>query len=50
MKCPQCGAEAVMTAARPKPGLDPRFREYQCRLFKSHRFVAITRQKAVLQK
>jgi len=42
MKCPKCGAEAYMTRARPKGGQDPLLREYQCREFKSHRWVAIT--------
>jgi hypothetical protein len=42
MKCPMCGAEATMTGARPKPGLDPRLREYQCQEFKSHRWMVLT--------
>lgn len=39
MKCPQCGAVAVMTAARPKPGQDPLLREYKCKGTPQHRWV-----------
>jgi hypothetical protein len=36
MKCPKCGAEAYRVNTRPKPGMNPLLRAYQCRLFTHH--------------